>query len=195
MKTMALLAALLLPAFLAGGSAPAPGRPGLAWEWPLQPGPPVLRGFDPPLRPWLSGHRGVDLGAADDGAQVTSPADGTVSFAGTVADRPVLTIDHGGGLRSSFEPVETTLTKGMAVSAGQVLGTIRTGHCGAAACVHWGVRDGDEYVNPLKFVMDLRPSVLLPLAGEAAGPPAQTMAEIPVTLRPTTRVLISWVPS
>lgn len=167
MKTMALLAALLLPASLAGSSAPAPARTGPVWEWPLQPRPPVLRGFDPPPRPWLSGHRGVDLRAADDGAQVTSPADGTVSFAGTVVDRPVLTIDHGGGLRSSFEPVETTLTKGMPVSSGQVVGTVRTGHCGAAACVHWGVRDGEEYVNPLKFVMDLRPSVLLPLAGEA----------------------------
>ena len=65
----------------------------------------MLRAFDPPAKPWLSGHRGVDLQAAHDGAPVTSPAAGTVSFVGVVVDRPVITIDHGDGLRSSFEPV------------------------------------------------------------------------------------------
>lgn len=135
------------------------------WQWPLAPRPPVLRGFDPPPKPWLSGHRGVDLGFAAAGAPVTSPAAGTVSFAGIVVDRPVITIDHGGGLRSSFEPVESTLAVGAAVTAGQVVGTALPGHCPAALCLHWGVRDGEEYVNPLQFVLDLRPSILLPLPG------------------------------
>jgi murein DD-endopeptidase MepM/ murein hydrolase activator NlpD len=123
----------------------------------------VLRAFDPPPKPWLSGHRGVDLEAASDGVQVTSPAAGTVSFVGVVVDRPVITIDHGNGLRSSFEPVESTLAAGSVVAAGQPIGTLLTGHCAAASCVHWGVRRGDEYVNPLQFVMDLRPSILLPV--------------------------------
>ncbi|MFJ5861488.1 M23 family metallopeptidase [Pseudarthrobacter sp. NPDC092439] len=168
MKTMGLLAALLfLPASSAAGSVPAPAGTGPAWQWPLQPRPPVLRNFDPPPQPWLSGHRGVDLGAAGDGVKVTSPADGTISFVGTVVDRPVLTVDHGNGLRSSFEPVESTLAKGTSVQAGQAVGILRNGHCGTRPCVHWGVRQDGDYVNPLKFVMDLRPSVLLPLyAGE-----------------------------
>ncbi|MGX5715650.1 peptidoglycan DD-metalloendopeptidase family protein [Arthrobacter sp. MAHUQ-56] len=144
----------------AGGLVAAP-----SWRWPLAPRPPVLRAFDPPPKPWLSGHRGVDLGAAGDRAQVMSPAAGTVSFAGVVVDRPVITIDHGGGLRSSFEPVDTVLAVGAVVAAGQVIGTALPGHCPPAECVHWGVRDGEEYVNPLQFVVDLRPSVLLPLPG------------------------------
>ena len=142
----------------AAGAAPS-------WQWPLAPRPPVLRGFDPPPKPWLSGHRGVDLGSGAAGAPVVSPAAGTVSFAGVVVDRPVITIDHGGGLRSSFEPLDSTLAVGEAVAAGQVVGTVLPGHCPAAQCLHWGVRDGDEYVNPLQFVLDLRPSVLLPLRG------------------------------
>ena len=149
----------------AGGIVAAP-----SWRWPLAPRPPVLRGFDPPPKPWLSGHRGVDLGAAGDGAQVTSPAAGTVGFVGVVVDRPVITIDHGGGLRSSFEPVDSALAVGSAVAAGQVIGTALPGHCPAASCVHWGVRDGAEYVNPLQFVMDLRPSVLLPLSSAPGRP-------------------------
>ena len=92
--------------------------------------------FDPPDRPWLSGHRGVDLRAASDGAPVTAPAAGTVSFVGVVVDRPVLTIDHGDGLRSSFEPVDSDLRPGDAVArgAGRWDG-VQPGHCGGTpAC-------------------------------------------------------------
>jgi len=188
MKSSALLAALLLlPASVASpgqalphnaashskpgvqqqGRATAAAAPGAApsWQWPMAPRPPVVRGFDPPPKPWLSGHRGVDLAYAAAGAQVTSPAAGTVSFVGVVVDRPVITIDHGGGLRSSFEPVESTLAVGARVAAGEVIGTVLPGHCPAAQCLHWGVREGEEYVNPLQFVLDLRPSILLPLPG------------------------------
>jgi murein DD-endopeptidase MepM/ murein hydrolase activator NlpD len=134
-----------------------------AWSWPLSPRPAVLRAFDPPAKPWLSGHRGVDLETAFDGVPLKSPAAGTVSFVGTVVDRPVITVDHGNGLRSSFEPVASSLRAGSAVAEGDVLGQVQAGHCGPAPpCLHWGVRRGEDYVNPLAFVMDLRPSVLLP---------------------------------
>ncbi|MET4096889.1 M23 family metallopeptidase [Arthrobacter sp. UYCu712] len=183
MKIPALLAAMLLalapvaaaaagPAVLAVSAAPrvpsAPAAPG-AWRWPLNPRPAVLRPFDPPPRPWLSGHRGVDLAAASVGAPLTAPAAGTVSFAGVVVDRPVISIDHGNGLRSSFEPVESQLPVGAFVPDGGLLGTVLPGHCGPVPCVHWGVRRGEEYVNPLGFVMDLRPSILLPPLDPAPG--------------------------
>ena len=111
----------------------------------------------------------MDLRAPHDGAPVTSPASGTVSFAGVVVDRPVITIDHGSGLRSSFEAVRSDLEPGAAVAEGDVLGWIQPGHCTPAPCVHWGVRRGDEYLNPLAFVTDLRPSVLLPPLDPAPG--------------------------
>lgn len=132
------------------------------WSWPLSPKPAVLRAFDPPDRPWLSGHRGVDLQATADGVPVTAPESGIVSFVGVVVDRPVITIDHG-GLKSSFEPVESTLATGTPVSKGDAIGTVAAGHCAGIPCLHWGVRRGEDYVNPLSFVTDLRPSILLPL--------------------------------
>ena len=182
MKASALLAALLLlPASVAPAGEVMSARPGRqavpfapgalhaapreTWKWPVSPEPAVIRAFDPPDKPWMSGHRGVDLAAAHDGVPVTSPEAGTVSFAGLVVDRPVITIDHGNGLRSSFEPVESPLTAGAAVAKGDVIGTLLPGHCRTVACLHWGVRRGDEYVNPLEFVLDLRPSVLLPVTG------------------------------
>lgn len=165
-----LAAALVFPWILPAVAA----EPAAGWAWPLSPRPAVLRVFDPPERPWLSGHRGVDLRAASDGATVTAPAAGRVSFAGVVVDRPVLTIDHGNGLLSSFEPVATTLQAGDAVAAGEPVGRLHAdmpaGHCGGTPCLHWGVRRGGDYVNPLAFVLDLRPSVLLPpVRGPAAG--------------------------
>lgn len=189
---LAVLLALLLPAapgmlpWPAGASAYAlsadPGGPAAtaaagwsgdaaadgyvpAWSWPLRPLPRVMAPFRPPPQPWLSGHRGVDLSAAA-AATVAAPAAGTVTFAGWVVDRPVLTIDHGNGLRSSFEPVASELGKGDAVARGDPVGRLSgRGHC-AGPCVHWGVRRGGQYVNPLQFVTDLRPSVLLPLPSE-----------------------------
>lgn len=161
--TIALLCAVILalpgPAF----SAPtAPSSAAGAWEWPLDGHPLVLRHFDRPPERWMAGHRGIDLGAPEEG-MIRSPADGVVVFVGTVVDRPVITIDHGDGLLSSFEPVSASLAEGAAVHAGEEVGRLSTEeHC-PRSCVHWGVRKDGEYVNPLNFVTDRRPSILLPL--------------------------------
>ncbi|MFK4639834.1 M23 family metallopeptidase [Paenarthrobacter histidinolovorans] len=163
MPFLKLPASMLLALIILSGSDSAPTAPQGRWSWPLSPKPGVLRMFDPPDKPWLSGHRGVDLGPAPDGGQVTAPSDGVVTFAGVVVDRPVLTIDHGEGLRSSFEPVASELKPGDHVARGQPVGTVQPGHCERGSCLHWGVRRGEEYLNPLAFVSDLRPSVLLPL--------------------------------
>ncbi|WP_415854504.1 M23 family metallopeptidase [Sinomonas sp. G460-2] len=173
---LALALALLVPWLVLPWTAPPPGSPPRAaspwaapsagWEWPLAPRPAVVRSFDAPEKPWLAGHRGVDLAASPE-QELRSPTAGVVAFAGTVVDRPVVTIDHGNGLRSSFEPIETTLAAGTRVAAGQTLGRLSRGdtHCRAGPCVHWGVREGEDYVDPLKFVADTRPSVLLPWGG------------------------------
>lgn len=166
--TKSLTTLLAAVAMSTGGlGAPGPAAPDPAsarWSWPLSPKPDVLRIFDPPDKPWLSGHRGVDVGPASDGGKVTAPSDGMVTFAGVVVDRPVLTLDHGDGLKSSFEPVTSELKAGDVVRKGQVIGTVEPGHCGLSPCLHWGVRRGGDYLNPLSFVADLRPSILLPLS-------------------------------
>jgi hypothetical protein len=171
--TRVLLPLLLLLPVVGGAAVPwTPDSRGIraGWGWPLASRPGVIRPFDPPERPWLSGHRGVDLRATL-GQEVRAPADGTVSFVGRVVDRDVVTIDHGHGLLSSFEPVESDLPRGAVVSAGQVVGRLAPTpmHC-PGGCLHWGVRNagggtgdrGTDYVDPLRLVADTRPSVLLP---------------------------------
>ncbi|MBG6180655.1 murein hydrolase activator EnvC family protein [Arthrobacter sp. CAN_A1] len=170
-------ASLVLATGFAGGGAGRTG-PGIAaepsWTWPLSPTPRVLRHFEPPAQRWLPGHRGVDL-AATGTVDIRSPAQGRVVFTGWVVDRPVVTVDHGGGLISSFEPVVAGLKRGDLVQAGQPVGTLAPepqasepgvpgSHC-SSTCLHWGVRRDGDYVNPLDFVLDRRPSILLPLHG------------------------------
>ncbi|WFE36585.1 M23 family metallopeptidase [Micromonospora sp. WMMD975] len=138
------------------------------FRWPL-PGPPRLaRRFDPPPEPWLPGHRGVDL-AAEPGAAVHAAGAGTVLFAGPVAGRPVVTVGHGDGLRTTYEPVRPRLAAGDRVDAGTPIGELLTRHpgCPAVACLHWGLRRGDDYLDPLSL-LGLGRIRLLPLG--PAGP-------------------------
>ncbi len=135
----------------------------LAFTWPVSP-PAVVRSFDPPPRPWLAGHRGADLAAAA-GATVVAAGPGTVLFAGVVAGRGVVSVAHPGGLRSTYEPVAAAVAPGDAVDAGTPIGTLTAGHpgCPAAACLHWGLRRGDAYLDPLALLGRGRVR-LLPLA-------------------------------
>lgn len=131
------------------------------WAWPVRP-PRITKPFAAPPGPYASGHRGIDL-AAVPGTAVTAPAAATVRFAGVVVDRPVLTLDHGDGVLSSYEPVESTFAVGESVAPGQAIGQVASGgHC-AATCLHVGVRVDGLYVSPLLFFDRVPPSILLPL--------------------------------
>nr|WP_275585754.1 peptidoglycan DD-metalloendopeptidase family protein [Geodermatophilus sabuli] len=130
----------------------------------------VTRPFDPPPDRYGAGHRGVDL-AGTPGAPVLAAGDGVVAFAGMVAGRPVVSIDHPGGLRTTYEPVEAALGAGRPVAGGAPIGTLAAGHsgCPVAACLHWGLRSGEVYLDPLAL---LRPAEvrLLPLGWPPTRP-------------------------
>ncbi|MGW4912994.1 murein hydrolase activator EnvC family protein [Streptomyces sp. NPDC004270] len=145
--------------------------PAIGRGWPVGGRPPVLRGWEPPATVYGPGHRGVDLGTAP-GAEVRAVAAGRVSFAGRVAGRGVVSVLLAGtDLRTTYEPVTAQVKKGEEVTAGQVVGTVeRPGaHCGARACVHWGLLRGDAYVDPLlllpPWLLNGGPSRLLPVLG------------------------------
>lgn len=157
------------PAGLVAGPAAAPAGTSLPVRagppegvWPLDPQPEVVAGFDPPAAPWEAGHRGVDL-AGHAGQPVRSALSGQVAFAGSVAGKPVVTVDHG-GRRTTYEPVVATVSVGDTVAGGDEIGRLAVlyGHCLPAACLHWGLRHGDTYLDPLSLVGG-GPVRLLPL--------------------------------
>lgn len=120
------------------------------YDWPTGTAVPVLRPFDAPDHPWQSGHRGVDLDMAA-GTTVLAAGDGVVAFAGIVAGRGVVSIDHADGIRTTYEPVTAVVRAGDRVGTGQVIGHLGTAsHCAPASCLHWGARRGPEtYVDPM----------------------------------------------
>jgi murein DD-endopeptidase MepM/ murein hydrolase activator NlpD len=160
-------AAVGVPAVGPGAPA-APGQPGPpTFRWPLAGNPTVARPFQPPPRPWLPGHRGVDLGGSP-GETVFAAGPGVVAFAGSVAGTGVVSIDHPNGLRTTYEPVLPLVHAGQPVVAGQPIGALLPGHpgCPVAACLHWGLRRGTEYLDPLILLRAGRVR-LLPLDGTA----------------------------
>lgn len=146
---------------------PVPAPAGGA-VWPLAPVPDVVEGFDPPESRWGAGHRGVDLAGAA-GQPVRAAAAGTVTFAGSLSGRGVVVVDHG-GTRTTYEPVEATVVVGDRVAAGDRIGVLRRGgsHCFPAVCLHWGLRAGDTYLDPLTLV-GRDPVRLMPLDGLPSG--------------------------
>jgi murein DD-endopeptidase MepM/ murein hydrolase activator NlpD len=120
--------------------------------WPLAPPHPVVRPFEAPSSPYGPGHRGVDIGGVA-GEAVLAAGAGVVVFAGQLAGRGVVSVDHPNGLRTTYEPVAPVVKAGRRVAPGAMLGHLRTGHPGCpGVCLHWGVRRGAEYLDPLALV-------------------------------------------
>ncbi|GHE10072.1 M23 family metallopeptidase [Klenkia taihuensis] len=156
-----LAGALLTGAGPAASAAPSAAAAGL-YRWPLDGVPAVTRPFDPPATVYGAGHRGVDL-AAVPGAAVLSAGAGVVAFAGLVAGRPVVSVDHPDGVRTTYEPVQPGVAAGQAVARGSPLGVLLPGHpgCPAAACLHWGARTGPSaYLDPLRLLTPPRVRLL-----------------------------------
>ncbi|MGQ9409217.1 M23 family metallopeptidase [Mycolicibacterium gilvum] len=148
---------VLVATLVAICTAPAEADDGRL-EWPMRPRPTVVRAFDAPAPNWQRGHRGVDLGGAE-GQVIQAAASGTVVFAGELAGRPLISVAHPGGLRTTYEPVSPVVRRGQVVSTGTALGHLVAGHpgCAAAACLHWGAMWGPssraDYVDPTGLVV------------------------------------------
>ncbi|MGP8298816.1 murein hydrolase activator EnvC family protein [Streptomyces inhibens] len=195
------------------GAAERPEPPASAGDraWPVAGTagirPAVSRGWEPPPSPWAAGHRGVDL-AASAGATVRAAAPGRVAYAGTVAGRGVLTIELSRSgrlpLRTTYEPVRSTARKGQRVTAGQPVGVLQRGpfHC-RGPCLHWGLRRGKTYLDPLSLLPESMlgggPSRLLPVfgvplpAGGRTGPRQPEPAAQETRSRPTGAALLGAV--
>lgn len=123
----------------------------------------IGRPFDPPERPWMAGHRGVDILIDDGGARgedLLAPADGIIAFAGKVGGKDVVSLAHEGSMTTSYEPAVTDLPAGTRVGRGGVFARIgvHSDHCAdvASPCVHWGVRRGGDYVDPVALTIARR---------------------------------------
>jgi murein DD-endopeptidase MepM/ murein hydrolase activator NlpD len=155
---LAVLVSLARPA----GATGVPVDPVPVGVWPLQPAPQVVRAFDPPDSKWGPGHRGVDL-AGTVGQVVHTALAGRVTYAARLAGRGVVVVDHG-STRTTYEPVFASVHVGDVLARGQPIGSLELAgsHCFPQACLHWGWKRGEDYLDPVLLV-GAGPIVLLPL--------------------------------
>ena len=156
---------LVAPALV--GAAATQALAAGTWTWPVTG--PVIRGFDPPSSPYGAGHRGIDIATAA-GTVAVAPAGGRVSFSGPVGGRLFLTIDHGGGLESTFSWVSALLVRRSdVVVQGQPVARTGGGHTGdLIPNLHLGMKLNDAYVDPLDYLGPIDISTLIRLAPLAA---------------------------
>ena len=114
---------------------------------------PITRHFEPPPTPYAAGHRGIDFGAPI-GTSVVAAASGTVSFAGQVGGSLFVSIDHSGGLRTTYSFLGTALVKkGQLVVQGQQIATSGPGAVGEQPNLHFGLRSGADYLDPEPYLL------------------------------------------
>src|SRR5437870_3500269 len=142
-----------------------------AWTWPVDG--PLLRPFVfDPAHPYAGGqHRGIDIGAAE-GTPVRAPADGTVTFAGSVpgAGKTIAIETPFGYSATLLHLGSIAVSRGAPVREGLIVGTT-----GAESFVYFGLRvagNPQGYVDPLLFL----PARVEPTASPAVEPVPASVA-------------------
>ena len=98
-------------------------------------------------------HNGVDIGAAS-GANIVAAAAGEVVSAGySGAAGNMIMISHGGGIYTLYMHCsKITCSEGQSVKAGQTIGKVGSTGVSTGPHLHFGIRSGGSYLNPLKYV-------------------------------------------
>ena len=181
-----LFVALFATAFVAssnaalGAAGAASSASASAWLRPVAGE--VVEPFREPSGPYGEGHRGVDFDAPP-GTPVRVAGGGTVVFAGQVAGSLHVVVAHGGDLRTSYSFLASlSVAAGQTVERGAVVGTSGgSGPGHAPGVLHFGLRRGDHYVDPMALFgpVDLTDLVRLVPAdapNEAPWPSADSVA-------------------
>src|SRR2546423_870004 len=142
-RALVILAAVLF--------AVAPGARGGAMDL-VQPVPgSITRHFEAPPTPYAAGHRGIDFGAAV-GTPVVAAAGGIVSFAGQVGGSLFVSIDHDGGLRTTYSFLSAILVKkSQAVAQGQQIARSGPGAAGGKAHPPFAGRSSTGHPHPKPY--------------------------------------------
>jgi murein DD-endopeptidase MepM/ murein hydrolase activator NlpD len=148
----------------ASPAADAVSSPSRRLAWPLDGL--ILRGFELPSSPYASGHRGIDIGAPD-GTTVHAAAGGVVRFAGSVAGSLFVSLDHDGGLQTTYSWVSRVdVARGDPVDKGDPIALSGEGHPGddGSSHLHFGVKQDGAYADPLDYLGAFDVSDLIHLA-------------------------------
>ncbi|AEW84103.1 membrane spanning protein [Cutibacterium acnes TypeIA2 P.acn31] len=83
---------------------------------------------------------------------MTTVTAGVVVFAGQVAGAGVVSILLADGRRTTHMPVVPSVAVGQVVVPGQQIGVVGMGPPCTRTCLHWGLKKGDVYQNPMTLL-------------------------------------------
>ena len=107
----------------------------------------LSQGFVRPGEVWDRGHRGIDY-EIPFGTPVRAAGAGTVTFAGHVAGRPAVTIDHGAGIETTYTWLsDVYVSEGEAVAESGWIGASGWSH-DLDEGLHLGMKLHGSYVDP-----------------------------------------------
>lgn len=100
-------------------------------------------------------HSGIDI-ATPAGTPIRAPADGVVTFAGTLAGYGrAIVLTHGFGFKTFYgHNSQNLVTKGQRVHRGDVIGHVGNSGYSTGSHLHYEVLVKDAPVNPLKYILD-----------------------------------------
>lgn len=149
MNRLSIAVAIIAPTFVLAALLPGASAQVLSWqgadrESVLYEPPVVAEVFDPfrpPAHIGAPGNRGLEY-ANSQGLIVAAAASGSVSFAGPVAGRNVITIEHADGVRTTYSGLsEFWVRSGDYSNQGSAIAVATTGF-------HFGARIRDHYLDP-----------------------------------------------
>ena len=121
---------------------------------------PISDPYRPPTTPYGPGNRGIEY-ATQPGTDVRAAGSGTVAFAGIIAYERYVSIDHSGGIRTTYSYLATiVVVAGQHVAQGDLVGT-------AGTRMHFGARRFGAYIDPASLfdAIEVRHARLVPLVG------------------------------
>lgn len=137
--TLVLAAVLVCLTADASGAQNSPDRQVVFYSAPMLG--PVIDPFRPPAHIGAPGNRGLEYGRSDNQV-VAAAASGYVSFAGQVAGRKAITIQHDDGVRTTYTGLlDMWVIEGMMVNQHSAIALASTGF-------HFGARVHDHYIDP-----------------------------------------------
>ncbi|MEO5842329.1 MAG: M23 family metallopeptidase [Acidimicrobiales bacterium] len=121
---------------------------------------PISDPYRPPTTPYGPGNRGIEYSTTP-GTAVRASSSGVVAFAGVIAFERYVSIDHEGGIRTTYSYLATIdVTTGQRVAQGEVVGT-------AGVRLHFGARRFGLYIDPASLFERAAPhrARLVPVGG------------------------------
>ncbi|MEO8692586.1 MAG: M23 family metallopeptidase [Acidimicrobiales bacterium] len=121
---------------------------------------PISDPYRPPTTPYGPGNRGIEYSTTL-GTDVRAAAEGVVAFAGVIANERYVSIDHQGGIRTTYSYLEAIeVAVGQRVAQGEAVGT-------AGTRLHFGARRFGQYIDPASLFENttVHRARLIPVAG------------------------------